>query len=86
MAAGHILNPLKGRTKAFTASPPVEETISIEGARIEARRYDVVYRSPDGSDEREGAIWYGPDGVVAKFTFETKRATMATLVRALPTR
>ena len=84
LTRGRLLNPLKGRTKVFTTGAPVTETLAIEGQSLPVRRLDVVYGTPDGSDQREGAVWYGADGVVVKFTFETKRGTMATLVRVLP--
>ena len=76
LSAGRLLNPLKGRTKEFTVRAAGEETAG--------RRYDVEFATPDGSDSRSGAVWYGNDGIVAVFTFPTKRGTQATLIRVVP--
>lgn len=82
LAAGRLLNPLKGRTKDFTARFAGDETTMLEGASISGRRYDVEFRTPGGPDVRAGAVWYGKDGIVAAFTFPTKRNTRASLIRS----
>lgn len=84
LAAGRLLNPLKGRTKDFTAHLAGEETTTLEGAAISGRRYDVEFSTPDGTDVRSGAVWYGKDGIVAAFSFPTKRETQASLIRVAP--
>ncbi len=84
LEAGRLLNPLKGRTKEFSAQLAGDETTTLEGASISGRRYDVEFRSPDGSDVRSGAVWYGEDGIVTAFTFPTKRETQASLIRTAP--
>jgi len=84
LKAERLLNPLKGRTKKLSARLAGDETTTLEGALISGRRYDVEYRSQDGSDVRSGALWYGKDGIVTAFTFPTKRETQASLIRTVP--
>ena len=84
LKASRLLNPLKGRTKEFTAQLVGEETTTLEEASVSGRRYDVEFRTPDGSDVRAGAVWYGGDGIVVAFTFPTKRETQASLIRVAP--
>ena len=83
--AGRLLNPLKGRTKDFTAQFAGEETTMLE--EVSVSQADVTmwsFSTPDGADVRSGAVWYGEDGIVAALTFPTKRDTQASLVRAAP--
>jgi hypothetical protein len=84
LKAGRLLNPLKGRTKDFTAKFAGEETTTLEEVSVSGRRYDVEFHTPDGADVRSGTVWYGEDGIVAALTFPTKRDTQASLVRSAP--
>lgn len=69
-----LLSPLKGRLKEIVAEYLGEEWIEVGGKRLLTRHYAVT------EDGRQGAVWYGEDGIVVKARFPTKHGTQMTLL------